>query len=70
MWGLSCLINFKDTLKHANKIVLSLIAQAKKDSSEAENKVDNFKLEDLIGKEGESAERVRRFRERQEQKLL
>ena len=46
MWGLSCLINFKDTLKHANKIVLSLIAQAKKDSSEAENKVDDFKLED------------------------
>ena len=46
MWGLSCLINFKDTLKHANKIVLSLIAQAKKDSSEAENKVDGFKLED------------------------
>ena len=46
MWGLSCLINFKDTLKHANKIVLSLIAQAKKDSSEAENKADDFKLED------------------------
>lgn len=27
-------------------------------------------MQDLIGKEGESAERVRRFRERQEQKLL
>ena len=27
-------------------------------------------MQDLIGKEGESAERVRRFRERQDQKLL
>ena len=46
MWGLSCLINFKDTLEHANDIVLSLIAQAKKDSSEAKNEVGGFKLED------------------------
>lgn len=46
MWGLSCLINFKDTLEHANDVVLSLIAQAKKDSSEAKNEVGGFKLED------------------------
>ena len=46
MWGLSCLINFKDTLEHANGVVLSLIAQAKKDSSEAKNEVGGFKLED------------------------
>ncbi len=46
MWGLSCLINFKDTLEHANDVVLSLIAQAKKDSTEAKNDVSNFKLDD------------------------
>ena len=45
-WGLSCLISFNDTLEKANDIVLSLIAQAKKDSIEAKNDVSEFKLED------------------------
>ena len=45
LWGLSCLISFKNTLEHANEVVLSLIAQAKMDSAEAKNEVGGFKLE-------------------------
>ena len=45
-WGLSCLINFKDTTLSNDNIVTSLIKQAKKDSEAAGNEVSKFKLED------------------------
>ncbi len=45
-WGLSCDIYFKDSLQDAPGVVIGLIAQAKKDSAEDQNNVNDFKQED------------------------